>query len=150
MSKSRYSNIHNNTNAYQVATYLQLDGYATSPTYATTLIDTINTYNLTKYDAMGTNAAPITVPPTTNIIQPSGKRLVYSVQAGAFKNKTIAEEKVAEIKAATGYKAIINYDAFDGYHHVQVGAFSDKNNAIIRKNELEVKGIHCIIKEKYI
>ncbi|USS87164.1 SH3 domain-containing protein [Fructilactobacillus cliffordii] len=49
-SNSRYSNLLGNRDYAQVAWMLQSDGYATSPTYASTLISVIRANNLTRFD----------------------------------------------------------------------------------------------------
>lgn len=48
---SRYANIIGNYDYKDVCNLLQQDGYATSPTYATTLIDIIEQFELYKYDS---------------------------------------------------------------------------------------------------
>ncbi|WP_191975877.1 glycoside hydrolase family 73 protein, partial [Fructilactobacillus florum] len=47
---SRYANLLGVRDAYQVTQMLQRDGYATSPTYASTLMSVINANNLTRFD----------------------------------------------------------------------------------------------------
>lgn len=47
---SRYSNIIGETNYKEACRKIQQDGWATDSKYATTLINTIETYDLTKYD----------------------------------------------------------------------------------------------------
>lgn len=49
-SNSRYSNLIGDTDYNSVANKLHSDGYATSPTYASTLINIINTYHLYDWD----------------------------------------------------------------------------------------------------
>ncbi len=49
-NNSRYSNLIGDTNYNSVANKLHSDGYATSPTYASTLINIINTYHLYDWD----------------------------------------------------------------------------------------------------
>lgn len=51
VSNSRYANLIGNRNYVSVANNLQSDGYATSPTYASTLINIVNSYGLTSWDA---------------------------------------------------------------------------------------------------
>lgn len=50
-SNSRYGNLIWNRSYTSVANDLQADGYATSPTYASTLISAINRYGLASWDA---------------------------------------------------------------------------------------------------
>ncbi|WP_054750901.1 glucosaminidase domain-containing protein [Lacticaseibacillus thailandensis] len=56
---SRYANVLGNTNYQSVAKDLQADGYATSPTYASSLISLIQTYNLTALDSIALNGSSI-------------------------------------------------------------------------------------------
>lgn len=51
ISKPRYANLKIATTPRQYAEYLKTDGYATSSTYVSTLINTVNKYGLDKYDA---------------------------------------------------------------------------------------------------
>lgn len=47
---NRYKNLRGETDYVKACNNVQLDGYATSPTYATTLIETINKYKLYEWD----------------------------------------------------------------------------------------------------
>lgn len=60
----RYSNLRGCTDYVQACKNVQADGYATSPTYANTLISTINIYRLHEWDAevLGN---PVTPQPVT-------------------------------------------------------------------------------------
>lgn len=55
ISASRYANLKTATTAEQYAQNLKADGYATSSTYVNTLLKTVKTYGLTKYDAQTAN-----------------------------------------------------------------------------------------------
>lgn len=48
---NRYANLRGETNYVKACNNVQADGYATSPTYSTTLINTINRYKLYEWDA---------------------------------------------------------------------------------------------------
>ena len=48
--KSRYRNLKSATSARQYCELIKADGYATSSTYVSTLLNCITQYNLTKYD----------------------------------------------------------------------------------------------------
>lgn len=50
ISTKRYSNLREAKTYRQFAEYLKADGYATSSTYVNTLCNTVQKYNLTKYD----------------------------------------------------------------------------------------------------
>ncbi|WP_251545885.1 LysM peptidoglycan-binding domain-containing protein [Limosilactobacillus caecicola] len=56
-SNSRYSNLLGDTNYASVARKLQADGYATDPSYASSLINLIQTYNLTQLDTIALSGA---------------------------------------------------------------------------------------------
>ena len=47
----RYENLRGETNYVRACNNVAKDGYATSPTYATTLLDTINRYRMFEWDA---------------------------------------------------------------------------------------------------
>ncbi|KPN83570.1 hypothetical protein RZ77_08110 [Apilactobacillus kunkeei] len=71
---SRYANVFKSQakDGFEAATNIQKDGYATDPSYASKLINIINTYNLTTLDgntaSTNTNTSTPTTPttPTTN------------------------------------------------------------------------------------
>lgn len=48
---ARYKNLRGLTDYVKACNYVQADGYATSPTYSTTLLNVINKYELYKWDA---------------------------------------------------------------------------------------------------
>lgn len=48
---NRYTNLKSATSARNYCELIKADGYATSSTYVSTLLNCINMYNLTKYDA---------------------------------------------------------------------------------------------------
>lgn len=52
---ARYKNLRGETDYVRACNNVQLDGYATSPTYATTLIETINKYKLYEWDREALN-----------------------------------------------------------------------------------------------
>lgn len=45
-----YRKARNNTSAYQTISAIHAAGYATAPNYVTSIMDIVNSYNLTKYD----------------------------------------------------------------------------------------------------
>lgn len=63
---SRYKNLRGETNYVKACQNVQADGYATSPTYANTLINTINRFKLYQWDeeVLG---KPIEQKPTTEL-----------------------------------------------------------------------------------
>ena len=77
---SRYHNLLGDTNYQSVANKLRQDGYATSPSYASSLISLIQTYNLAQLDNLALNGqVDITSTQTDNNH--------YIVQAGDTLNK---------------------------------------------------------------
>ena len=48
---ARYANLRGETDYIKACTYVKADGYATSPTYTQTLINTINKYHLDAWDS---------------------------------------------------------------------------------------------------
>lgn len=56
-SNPRYSNLWGVTDYQKVTSLLQSDGYATAPTYASTLNSIISQYNLTQYDQQAFNSS---------------------------------------------------------------------------------------------
>lgn len=52
---ARYKNLRGETDYVKACNNVQADGYATSPTYATTLLNIINTYKLYEWDRECTN-----------------------------------------------------------------------------------------------
>lgn len=77
---SRYHNLLGDTNYQSVANKLRQDGYATSPSYASSLISLIQTYNLVQLDNLALNGqADITSAQTDNNY--------YIVQTGDTLNK---------------------------------------------------------------
>lgn len=63
---SRYNNLWDNANPFEIATELEQDKYATDSLYAENLIDKINKYDLTRFDATDgkdpSTGKPFTVP----------------------------------------------------------------------------------------
>ena len=145
LSKARYKNIHGVLDFVTVAKNIKADGYATSPTYAQTLIDTYNKYNLVQYDIGTASTSTSDVKPDTPA--PSSK-VIYTVQTGAYRMKANAEAMKSKL-VYKGYKdAFIVYTAVDKLYRVQLGAFSIKDNAIKLQKELKSKGIESMIKQK--
>lgn len=55
LSNKRYTDTLNAGNYVEFSIELKKAGYATSPTYASTIVSTIEKYNLSKYDNIGNN-----------------------------------------------------------------------------------------------
>lgn len=59
---SRYANLRGETDYVKACTNVRLDGYATSPTYTSTLINTIQKYHLDEWDREVIGSIPISTP----------------------------------------------------------------------------------------
>ena len=69
---SRYRNLKTATSARNYVELIKADGYATSSTYVSTLLNCINMYNLTKYDGAAPEPTPVSY---AAIIQASALRV---------------------------------------------------------------------------
>lgn len=69
---SRYRNLKSATSARNYCELIKADGYATSSTYVSTLLNCINLYNLTKYDGAAPEPKPVSY---AAIIQASALRV---------------------------------------------------------------------------
>lgn len=70
------------------------------------------------------------------------KDVIYYVQAGAFKTKANAENRVKALKAQ-GFTAIIKF--LDGAYKVQVGAYKKEENAKAQVQKLKAKGFAAFV-----
>ena len=66
---ARYANLRGETDYILACTYVKQDGYATSPTYTSTLINTINRFRLYEWDKEALGDAP-TPEPSVSIAYP--------------------------------------------------------------------------------
>ena len=73
---SRYRNLLGDTNYRSVANKLHQDGYATSPSYASSLINLVQSYSLTQLDNIALSGQNVVTTPNSN----SNNR--YTVQSG--------------------------------------------------------------------
>lgn len=69
--------------------------------------------------------------------------ILYVLQAGAFSNKTSAEN-MKNTFAKSGIEATVKHE--EKYYKVNVGSFENKQNALAYQNELSAKGITTVIK----
>jgi len=69
---SRYNNLKTATSAKHYCELIKADGYATSSTYVSTLLNCITQYNLTKYDGAAPEPTPVSY---AAIIQASALRV---------------------------------------------------------------------------
>ena len=73
---SRYRNLLGDTNYRSVANKLHQDGYATSPSYASSLINLVQSYNLTQLDNIALSGQNVVTTPNSN------SNNLYTVQSG--------------------------------------------------------------------
>ena len=83
---SRYANLRGETDYVKACTYVRLDEYATSPTYTTTLINTIQKYGLDEWDREVLGNIPESVPDTYHPTLRKGDRGDEVKQWQAFLN----------------------------------------------------------------
>ena len=69
IDKPRYQNLKGITDPRLYCETIKADGYATSSTYVSTLMNTINTYNLTQYDIVGSTGDNVSVIDSSKVIQ---------------------------------------------------------------------------------
>ena len=99
----QYKRYENLVGVRDYKTYCQLikqDGYATSPTYAQTLIDCIETYNLTKYDTLEVAEDKTT---TDEVIKP---RIRFNVHAGHNPSGMVASGSVGYLNESDENRVI--------------------------------------------
>ena len=76
LHRERYQNLWANTNIEDCCKKIREDGYATSPTYTTTLMDRVNRFNLTQYDQKGLPKVKVFLSPSSqekNIYASAGR-----------------------------------------------------------------------------
>lgn len=81
-SNSRYRNLLGDTNYVSVARKLQLDGYATDPSYANSLIRLVQIYNLNQLDSVALSGKTVINKSTNNNASSMSQTNYYTVQAG--------------------------------------------------------------------
>lgn len=84
-SNSRYHNILGNTNYVSVANDLHSDGYATDPSYASSLINLVRTYNLTQLDSVALSSKAVVTKNDSDSSATAGSQTssnYYTVQSG--------------------------------------------------------------------
>lgn len=81
-SNSRYRNLLGDTNYASVARKLQLDGYATDPSYANSLIRLVQIYNLNQLDSVALSGKTVINRSTNNNASSMSQTNYYTVQAG--------------------------------------------------------------------
>ena len=83
---SRYANLRGETDYVKACTNVRLDGYATSPTYTSTLINTIQKYHLDEWDREVIGNIPISTPDINHPTLRKGDRGDEVKQWQAFLN----------------------------------------------------------------
>lgn len=113
--------------------------YATSLTYAESLIrDYIEKENLTRFDqdSVATSQQP-EKPENT------GAEVLYRVQVGAYKDKTMAEGKMRNLQN-DGFAALVLFE--DNLWKVQAGLYRVKANADAQLQRIQAAGHQAFIK----
>lgn len=81
-SNRRYNNLLGDTNYVSVARKLQLDGYATDPSYANSLIRLVQIYNLNQLDSVALSGKTVINKSTNNNASSMSQTNYYTVQSG--------------------------------------------------------------------
>jgi len=120
------------------------EGYFTDPNYVTKIMNLINSYDLTKYDAVMGEDVTAQQPEPDTTTEPTGT--IYRVQLGAYKTNGNAKASASATTARTGLSCFYEYEA-DKLYHVYCGSFSDRANADQRVRQLSAMGVSCLVKE---
>lgn len=154
----KYREVVGMTDPEKVITTIRNNGYATGVTYITNNMRIIKENDLTRFDKVafklvqegGDSVIPVVPTPSpapvpAPVPTPSGKRTVYRVQVGAYTTVVSRENKVREIKNATGLDCF--YESSGGRYYLFCGSFDQKAKAAQRQALLKGKNIDCFIKE---
>lgn len=109
---SRYKGCLNQKDPRSCITAIKNGGYATSPTYVSTIMNIVSKYNLTRYDGIVTGAAT-----------PTGKYQVgrnYTLQANMYVRETPGGKKKKFLQLTTNAKSK-GYDDGQGYGVLKKG-----------------------------
>lgn len=103
---SRYRNLLSDTNYASVANKLRQDGYATDPSYASTLIRFVQTYNLNQLDAVALSGKVVTNKQTESAQTPETNVTVsntgyYTVRGGDTLSRIAGQFNTTVNKLAT-------------------------------------------------
>lgn len=157
----KYREVVGMTDPEKVITTIRNNGYATGVTYITNNMRIIKENDLTRFDKVafklvqegGDSVIPVVPTPSPAPVSapaptPSGKRTVYRVQVGAYTTVVSRENKVREIKNATGLDCF--YESSGGRYYLFCGSFDQKAKAAQRQALLKGKDIDCFIKEHQV
>ena len=112
---SRYANLRGETDYVKACTNVRLDGYATSPTYTTTLINTIRKYGLDAWDREVLGNIPVSTPDMDHPTLRKGDRGDAVKQWQAFLNANDYRCGVVDgIFGTNTEKAVKQYQAAHG------------------------------------
>lgn len=153
----KYREVVGMTDPEKVITTIRNNGYATGVTYITNNMRIIKENDLTRFDKVafklvqegGDSVIPVVPTPSPASVPvpaptPSGKRTVYRVQVGAYTTVVSRENKVREIKNATGLDCF--YESSGGRYYLFCGSFEQKAKAAQRQALLKEKKIDCFVK----
>jgi flagellum-specific peptidoglycan hydrolase FlgJ len=131
--KKRYEGLLNTANAEQAIRLIKKGGYATDPKYVDKIMSLIRRYSLDRFD----NEIHQVSAKITNSSKP------YRVQVGAYKDKKLAKNQVAAVKAL-GFPARKIEE--NGYFVVVSSYFKNEENAQKRVADLKSSGIEAFVK----
>ena len=131
--KKRYEGLLNTANAEQAIRLIKKGGYATDPKYVDKIMSLIRRYSLDRFD----NEIHQVSAKITNSSKP------YRVQVGAYKDKKLAKNQVAAVKAL-GFPARKIEE--NGYFVVVSSYFKNEENAQKRVADLRSSGIEAFVK----
>lgn len=161
-TKYKYRDVIGMTDPQKMITEIGRRGYATGPTYPTSIMRVINQYDLTKYDKIAIKALqegseasipvdPVPTPSPTPQPKPTpkpavgGKTVYYRVQVGVFSNAPTRDVLIDSIK----FKLDLNcfYENIGGKYYVYCGSYENKETANQRVVALKSKGFDAFVKE---
>lgn len=158
-NKYKYRDVIGMTDPQKMITEIGGRGYATGPTYPTSIMRVINQYDLTKYDKIAIKAlqdgadgdipvipTPTPVPQPTPTPTPSTEsKKVYRVQVGVFSNAPSRDVLINDIKEKLDLSCF--YENNGGKYYVYCGSFENRNTAVQRVTKLKSKGFDAFVKE---
>lgn len=161
-TKYKYRDVIGMTDPQKMITEIGRRGYATGPTYPTSIMRVINQYDLTKYDKIAIKALqegseasipvdPVPTPSPTPQPKPTptpavgGKTAYYRVQVGVFSNAPTRDILIDNIKFKLGLSCF--YENIGGRYYVYCGSYENKETANQRVVALKSKGFDAFVKE---
>lgn len=161
-TKYKYRDVIGMTDPKKMITEIGGRGYATGPTYPTSIMRVINQYDLTKYDKIAIKAlqedseaniqvdpaptpSPTPQPKPTPVPAVQEKTVYYRVQVGVFSNAPTRDILIDNIKSKLGLSCF--YENIGGRYYVYCGSYENKNTANQRVTALKSNGFDAFVKE---